>query len=229
MKHERDKSDDVGLEIDPDGDRGDAGVLEGSSGAEGLISFVTRPSRWRELRLFASPPGAPVARRPTDVVLFVGALFTILILTVTLGAAPVGFEAALADVQASFPEFLEPVWQIGYDLLAFWAIAVVIAVTVRRRWSLLLHVLTAFVTTVLVGAFLWWVVESDWPSVRQLVNVGWPADHHPLAAPMVPGQRRRLRPHSAAASRARGVPHPPRRAQGRSGHTDRGRGAGRRR
>ena len=46
-----------------------------------------------------------------------------------------------------------------------------IAVTVRRRWSLLLHVLTAFVTTVLVGAFLWWVVESDWPSVRRLFNV----------------------------------------------------------
>ena len=62
-------------------------------------------------------------------------------------------------------------WQIGYDLLGFWATVLVLAVLVRRRWSLVLHVIAAIVTTVAVGAVLWRIVASDWPSLSQLLSI----------------------------------------------------------
>jgi uncharacterized protein (TIRG00374 family) len=163
----------VGAEEAPEGstgagDRRPDEVSEG--GAEGFIGFVTRPSRWKELKLFASPAGAPVARRPTDVVLLVGAALTLLAFTISTGATPDGFESALVDVQASIPDAFKSIWQVGYDLLLVWAVGLVIAVAVRRRWNLLLEIVVGVVSTFLLGILLWRLVASDWPSASDLAE-----------------------------------------------------------
>src|SRR5688500_365402 len=85
--------------------------------------------------LFASAPGDPRARRPTDVALAIVALTGLVISAVgTQIAADLG--AALTALLADLPPFLDPLW-LGLTWAALaWALVLLVAAAVRRRPAL---------------------------------------------------------------------------------------------
>ena len=145
-----------------------------------FLGLVTRPSRWREVRLFASPARSALSRRPTDVVLFIGALLTLLVLSMTIGVTPTGFEAAVVDLQANFPDFLDPLWQILYDALTVWAVFLLIVALVRRHWVLLVHELIAGASAFLLALLIARLVEGSWPSFNGVVTTTSPTSYPAL-------------------------------------------------
>ena len=142
---------------------------------QSFMRLVARPSRWREVRLFSSPAEDALARRPTDIVLLVGAVLTLVVLSTIINATPTGFEAAVADVVANFPHFLDPLWEVVYDAVAVWAIALVAAAIVRRRWLLLLNMVLAGVVTAAVAIVLGRLTGTTWSGFGQASNDTYPA------------------------------------------------------
>jgi glycosyltransferase 2 family protein len=87
-----------------------------------------------------------------------------------IGATPVGFEAALVDLQESFPHFLEPLWQIGYELIGVWAVFLLLAAVLRRRWRLLIDLVMAAVAAALLGLLVARLAGADWPSLDEVLT-----------------------------------------------------------
>jgi uncharacterized membrane protein YbhN (UPF0104 family)/tRNA A-37 threonylcarbamoyl transferase component Bud32 len=99
-----------------------------ATGAATSSDPVTGPRAWRaiDLRVFASVPDAPRARRPTDAVLLVGSTLTLLGLAV-VAPAPVPFDEAARALAAALPLLLGWFWEIGFDVLLLWSVVLVVA------------------------------------------------------------------------------------------------------
>ena len=134
----------------------------------------------RNLRLFATSADEPRARRAGDVTLLVGAV--VALAAISLAAfPPLGFSRAVVRFLASFPPFLDGLWQVLADLLVVLALRLLVAAIVRRRGSIVRDMLLA------VGLAI-----AGWLLVGRAVAASWPD--------LWDGLRRR--------SRRRGTPRP---------------------
>ena len=124
--------------------------------------------------LFASAPGEQRARRPTDVVLAITCVVTIIIAST---ATTVGgdLEAGLGDVLASFPPFLDPLWRALVWAPLAWALVLLGAAAVRRRPTLARDILAGMVVSVAIAALLGWAVGHDtWAVVTHFADLDGP-------------------------------------------------------
>ena len=102
------------------------------------------------IRLFAGPVDEPRARRASDVIELVLSAFFLAILA-AIAIPPTTIERALITFLASFPDFLDGLWQALSDLLIVAAAFVLVASAVRRRGALLRDlVLAALVAAVVI-------------------------------------------------------------------------------
>jgi len=126
------------------------------------------------IRLFAGPVDDPRARRASDVIELVVSAFFLAILAV-ISIPPTTIERALITFLASFPEFLDGLWQILSDLMLVAAIFVLVASAVRRRGALVRDLLLAAIVAGVVALVVGRLIEGDWlPTWSTLRQVGPP-------------------------------------------------------
>jgi uncharacterized membrane protein YbhN (UPF0104 family) len=102
------------------------------------------------LRLFAAPPGSPRAQRPTDVVLLIISLFWLVVTTLT--ADPPGrLSSDISRLVQDSPEWLISIWEIGNELVVWWAIALVVLAVLRRHILLAAMALCSAVTGLIIA------------------------------------------------------------------------------
>jgi uncharacterized membrane protein YbhN (UPF0104 family) len=122
--------------------------------------------RW--LRFYNSPRGAPTARRATDGLLLVLALIPLAIL---VAAYPPGhIERSLSRLLATLSGWPDPIWGSLYDLLAAWAIVMIVAVVVSRRGAVVVQTLAATVAAVAVGLVTARLASGHWPGLAGAIE-----------------------------------------------------------
>jgi uncharacterized membrane protein YbhN (UPF0104 family) len=122
--------------------------------------------RW--LRFYNSPRGAPTARRATDGLLLGLALIPLAIL---VAAYPPGqIERAVARLLRTLSGWPDPMWGFLYDLLAGWAIAMIVAVVVSRRGAVVVQTLAAAVTAVAVRLVTARLASGHWPGLGDAIE-----------------------------------------------------------
>jgi glycosyltransferase 2 family protein len=140
-----------------------------------------RPSR----RLFATPASEPRARRVTDVILVVSTIVGLAIASAAEFPAP-GFIVAFEVFLRSAPKFLETGWQICADLLALFAVVVLVASLVRRRFD----VTRDIVASIIVATIVWFLVgrwaQGEWPAVWSSLRSAQPPSWYPSPRIAVP-------------------------------------------
>lgn len=110
-----------------------------------------RSLRDLDVRVFSSASDAPLARRPTDVVLLALALVTIGLLTL-VAPGPSHLDAATQQFIQSLPGLFGWFWESAYDLLFIWAIVLIaVPIAARKRTRMLVGELLAVGITVVVG------------------------------------------------------------------------------
>ena len=120
------------------------------TGTRAPSKLVALPvERARGVRVFSSPPAAERYRRATDVLLLVPSLLGLAV--VTAAYPPGRSERALSAWLASIPGWLEPVGAFFYDLLPFWAGALLVAALVAKRRFVLLQAVASVVVAVVVA------------------------------------------------------------------------------
>ncbi len=124
-----------------------------------LLTADRLPSRWREVRLFASPPHAPRNRRPTDVVLLVVVAAIIAALLPLTNDPSSGFGAAVVDLLGS----VQSVWMLAVDVLLVWAVLLLSAAMARGHLRLARDIVGAGLIAGVAAAGLTHVVTGDWP------------------------------------------------------------------
>ncbi len=97
------------------------------------------PRTWRtaDFRVFASGADAPRARRPTDVVLLIGAILTVLLLAL-VAPGPTALDDAVTSLVSALPMLAGWFWEIAFDLLLLWSAVLVLAAVLARGRRLLL-------------------------------------------------------------------------------------------
>ena len=121
-------------------------------------------------RLFASPPGQPRIRRATDVLVLVPALAALGLLIVF--QPPGEVERSLQAFLASFPEWLDPVWRLVYNLLALWAVVLLAAAFVGRRRRVVVEAVAALGFAVVLALVSVHLATGEWPSLWGAVAGG---------------------------------------------------------
>lgn len=162
----------------------DTSVVGAHRRATALGSGVTG-GWWRGLRLFATAADEPRARRATDVVLLVVGVAG-LALTSAIESPEPGFARALAVFSASLPHFVTGLWQLGVDLLALLAGAVIAATLVRGRTGLARDLLVAAAVAVGVWLVVGRLVEGSWPPVWDGLHAAAPPPWYPSPRLAVP-------------------------------------------
>ncbi len=88
-------------------------------------------------RAFAVPKAPQRFRRPTDVVLLVLSLIVLVGTATAASDAPGDFEQSLADWLSNLPGLFDFFWNITYDAMQLWVVAIGLLALLRRRWGLL--------------------------------------------------------------------------------------------
>lgn len=129
----------------------------------------------RAPRLFVHSRSEPRARRATDAILLTACAFGLWIMSMAALPDP-GFLAAFVALLRSAPGFLTTAWQISVDLLALYAIALLIAATWRRRWDLARDLALATLLAMVVWLVVARLAEGAWPAFwDSLRTVGAPS------------------------------------------------------
>jgi glycosyltransferase 2 family protein len=115
------------------------------------------------LKLFASPRGAPRSRRATDLVILVPAAAGIAAAIAVY--PPSGFELALARFLASVPGWLDPVWGFATDLSWLFALALLVAALVRRRFVVVAQAFASLCVAGLLGLVAVRLAVGAWPDL----------------------------------------------------------------
>lgn len=121
-----------------------------------------RPTR----RLFATPASEPRARRVTDVLLLATAVVGLVVVSAAEFPAP-GFLVAFTVFLRSAPGFLDTGWQISSDLLAVFAIILLLAALVRRRFDVARDIVVALVVATIAWLLLGRWLHGEWPPIWQ--------------------------------------------------------------
>jgi uncharacterized protein (TIRG00374 family) len=128
---------------------------------------VTAPrTAWPpDLRVFSSGSNEPRSRRPTDVLLLVVSVPALVLLTV-FSTDPATAGADLARFVQSLPGLLGWFWEICYDLLLIWTLALVIMAAVAKgRITLVRDQVLAGVVGLAGTIMLSRLATGSWPSL----------------------------------------------------------------
>ena len=115
------------------------------------------------LKLFASPRGAARSRRATDLVVLVPAAVGVAVAIAVY--PPSGFELALDRFLASVPAWLDPVWAFATDLSWLFALGLLVAALVRRRFVVVLQALASLCFAGLLGVVAVRLAVGSWPDL----------------------------------------------------------------
>lgn len=109
---------------------GDAVGTEPARGAGRRVRLDPRSWRQSDIRIFSSASDAARARRPTDLVLLIGAALAVVGLA--LLAPETSLDGAVSHLLATLPGTLTALWQVAYDVLVGWALFLLIASLVSK-------------------------------------------------------------------------------------------------
>jgi uncharacterized membrane protein YbhN (UPF0104 family) len=129
------------------------------------------------LRVFSATVEQPRFRRATDALMLVPALVGLALLIVAY--PPSVFERSLDSFFGAVPHWLDPVWGFLYDLLVLWAIVLVLAALVGRRWAIAVEALGAFVLALVVALVSARLAVGHWPAFWDAVTSGSHAPRFP--------------------------------------------------
>lgn len=124
----------------------------------------------RAVRVYASRVGQARVRRATDLLVLAAALLALASLIVAY--PPGDFERSLESFLASWPGWLDPVWDLIYDLLAVWAVVLLLAVLVSRRLDVLLEGVGALLLALLIAVVSARLAAGSWPDLGDAVGGG---------------------------------------------------------
>jgi uncharacterized membrane protein YbhN (UPF0104 family) len=116
-------------------------------------------------RFFVVPPGAPRHRRATDTTMLVLSSVVFLVFALRADDPPGALERAFSAVATNLPSFLDPLWRVGHDLVALWALFLVIAALFRRQWRLLASMAVAYALVLGIGALTGRLINGVWPEL----------------------------------------------------------------
>jgi uncharacterized membrane protein YbhN (UPF0104 family) len=141
-----------------------------------VLSFVRRP----RIRFYAASRAAPTARRATDALLLVPALAGLVFL---VAAYPPGHvERSMARFLNSLTGWPLPIWQALYDVLALWAIVLVVALVGTRRLGAIAQTVAAVALAAALALVATRVAVGGWPDL-------WDAVHGGSGSPRFPAFR----------------------------------------
>jgi hypothetical protein len=132
---------------------------------------LDRRSGARGVRFFASPTNEPRSRRASDV-LAAAAAFVGLVLLGWIHLPPASFEKALVDLVDAFPDFLDGLWQLSYDLLVLWAAVLLVVALLRRRPALVRDQLVAALAALVVALVFSRAVAGSWLDIWRSLGAG---------------------------------------------------------
>ncbi len=112
---------------------------------------------------FAAPRRQPRARRATDVVVLVPALLVLGYLVAAYPPSPL--ELALIRALEAFPRWLEPAWTFLQYLVGVWAVAVLLATLVARRFQVAAQALASVGVASLLGLVCARIALDGWPDL----------------------------------------------------------------
>ena len=124
----------------------------------------------KQSRLFISSPDQPRPRRAGDVVLL-GVGLVVLILNASFAAELTQIEESLVGVISALPTWAHEIFAVSYGLAALFAIWLVVAAVVDRRWDIFGYLMLSVVLALLVGLVLARLIDGAWPIV--LPELGW--------------------------------------------------------
>src|SRR5262245_55594015 len=120
-------------------------------------------------RVFSSSRGMRRFRRASDVVVLVPA--GLLLVGLIVAYPPSRLERSFASFLAAVPGWLDPVWGFAYDLLALWAIALIVIAVVTRRHVVALQVLGSVVGAGLLATVSFRLATGQWPSLDVVLRL----------------------------------------------------------
>jgi glycosyltransferase 2 family protein len=131
---------------------------------------------WTGWRLFPRRDDEPRSRRASDALLLGGATLGGLVLG-AVAAPPAGFELAIKRFVGSVPSGLDGVWELLVDVFGMFALALVVAVVVRRRWAVGRDVVLSIVSAIGASHLLSRMVLGAWPAVFSSLRATAPSDY----------------------------------------------------
>lgn len=137
------------------------------------------------VRLFVASEEDPRSRRATDVIALTTALAGLVLLTLAESPQP-GFIRAIGDVLLGLPDLLDGLWQVLADVLVLFAVVVVGACVVRRRWSITRDVVLAAVVAVAVASVVTRVLDGSWPALGEALRRTSPPATYPARRLAIP-------------------------------------------
>ncbi|MCL2393396.1 MAG: flippase-like domain-containing protein [Acidimicrobiaceae bacterium] len=136
------------------------------------------------MRLFVADTKRPRARRTPDAVMLVGSVLGLAVISSTAFPPP-RVARSLASFLASWPPFLDGLWQILADLLVLLAIGVLVVAFARRPAvgrDLLLAAVLAAAVSLIVGR----VVVGSWPDLWESLRRAEPGPWYPATRIALP-------------------------------------------
>ena len=121
-------------------------------------------------RIFSSPAGQARFRRATDILGLVVASIGVVLLVVAY--PPSVFERSLDRFFTAIPGWFDPAWRFLYDALGLWAIALVVACLLARRWTTALDALAAFALALGIAVVSTRLAAGHWPNVWEAFKGG---------------------------------------------------------
>jgi len=114
------------------------------------------------VRIFSSASDAPRARRPTDVALVILTIVIVALLSIP-APGPTRLDTAITNLIKDLPGLFGWFWEIGYDLLLVWALALIgIALFAHRRKGLLRDLLSSGLLAFALALFVGRLAGTDW-------------------------------------------------------------------
>jgi uncharacterized membrane protein YbhN (UPF0104 family) len=151
-------------------------VVDAASSTGTVVSPATE---WRRrLRIFATAPDEPRARRASDVTLLLTTSFALAAASAAASPTPV-FVEALQRLAADVPHFLGALWQLTIDATALLALFLLVAAIVDRRGSLARDLVVAATVTVVVWTLIGRVTTDSWPDVWAAIRAAAPPSWYP--------------------------------------------------
>lgn len=149
------------------------------SGAGSGTAFPLVPARVRQWpRVFASTADEPRSRRASDVTLLAATLVGLVAISAA-ALPPPGFARAGERMLAALPNFLDAVWQVATDVLAVFALVLLVTAVARRRMSILRDLLIAAVLALLAWLLVGRVVVGSWPDTWAALRAAEPPPWYP--------------------------------------------------
>lgn len=132
-----------------------------------------------DVRFFSSETTAPRARRPTDVALLAVSLLVGSVVTV-IAPGPTAVDRVAAAVIAAVPGEFAWFWQIAFDLLLFWGLALAVAAALARgRRYLLIEQVTAIACAFAGAALAGGAAGVSWSQLVGALVASRPPEVYP--------------------------------------------------